>query len=939
MKIPMQSLRRAVVGASIVLAPAGAVVIPSLARAQQSADASINASITTPKQQFGHNIGDDYWLANYDQFSAYWHKLAGESDRMKLVDIGKTEEGRTQLMAIISSPENMKHLDRYKEISARLAHAEGLTDAQAHALAEEGKAVVWIDGGLHASEVLGAHQLMQTVYDLLSRNDPETKRILNDCIILAVHVNPDGMQLVSNWYMKDADTLKRNENVPRLWQKYTGHDNNRDFYMSNQAETKNINHVLYWEWFPQIVYNHHQTGPAGAVMFSPPFRDPFNYNYDPMIVTDLDLIGAAMHDRFNREHKPGVVTRSAANYSTWWNGGLRTTPYFHNMIGLLTEAIGNPTPEKIPFVPEMQLPRADVPYPIAPQVWHFKQSIDYEVTANYAVLDLASRQKDEFLYDLYAMGRNSIEKGSHDTWTISGDRIAAVDSAVAADQTGARGTRGAAAAGRSRGVDDKYYTNVLHDPAKRDPRGYIITADQPDFLTAVKFVNTLRHNGITVQRATAPFSVGGKQYPAGSFVVKTAQAFRPYVIDMFEPQDYPNDFPYPGGPPTRPYDNTGYTLAYMMGVHFDRILDAFNGPFETVNGLASPPAGTVADAGGAAGFLFSHAENDAFTVVNRLLKNHADVYWLKEPVSAHGKTYAAGTFYVSAGSAAMPVITKAAKELGVSFQGTSTRATASDTKLKQERLALWDTYGGSMPSGQIRWMLEQFEFPYTLVYPQDIDGGKLDGKFDALILPSGALSDAAARGFGGASRESDIPQEYQHMTGRLSAEKSAPMLRKFMEQGGNVLTIGGSTSLASMIGLPVDNALVEQAPNGKPRPLPGDKFYVPGSVLSVAVNNNLGIAAGAPSRVDVFFDNSPAFRLEPDAALKGVRPVAWFDSDHPLRSGWAWGQNYLDGTVAIAEAKVGQGQLFLFGPEITFRAQPHGTFRFLFNGIYGGGEK
>ena len=198
MKISRQSLRRALLGAAIVLAPAGAVVIPSLARAQQSADASINASITTPKQQFGHNIGDDYWLANYDQFSAYWHKLAGESDRMKLVDIGKTEEGRTQLMAIISSPENMKHLDRYKEISARLAHAEGLTDEQAHALASEGKAVVWIDGGLHASEVLGAHQLMQTVYDLLARNDAETNRILNDFVILAVHVNPDGMQLVSN---------------------------------------------------------------------------------------------------------------------------------------------------------------------------------------------------------------------------------------------------------------------------------------------------------------------------------------------------------------------------------------------------------------------------------------------------------------------------------------------------------------------------------------------------------------------------------------------------------------------------------------------------------------------------------------------------------------------------------------------------------------------
>ncbi|MEO7042930.1 MAG: M14 metallopeptidase family protein [Gemmatimonadaceae bacterium] len=925
-------LRRISLGATLTFAAATGLVQPSSLLAQQP-----NASITTPKQQFGHNIGDDYWLPNYDQFSTYWHKLAGESDRMKLVDIGKTEEGRTQLMAIISSPENMKHLDRYKEISARLAHAQGLTDAEAHALASEGKAVIWIDGGLHASEVLGAEQLIQTVYDLLSRNDPETKRILNDCIILAVHVNPDGMQLVSNWYMSESDTLKRNENVPRLWQKYTGHDNNRDFYMSNQSETKNINHVLYWDWFPQIVYNHHQTGPAGAVMFSPPFRDPFNYNYDPMIVTDLDLIGAAMHDRFNREHKPGVVTRSAANYSTWWNGGLRTTPYFHNMIGLLTEAIGNPTPETIPFVPDMQLPRGDNPYPIAPQVWHFKQSIDYEITANYAILDLASRQKDEFLYDLYSMGKNSIERGSHDNWTISGDRIASVDSAVTASEKGTRG--GAAASQFRRGVDDKFYTNVLHDPAKRDPRGYIISADQPDFPTAVKFVNTLRHNGIDVERATSAFTVNGKQYPANSYVVMAAQAFRPYVMDMFEPQDYPNDFPYPGGPPTRPYDNTGYTLAYMMGVHFDRVLDGFSGPFEKVSGLASPPAGTVADAGGAAGFLFSHAENDAFTVVNRLLKNHADVYWMKEPVTANGKSYPAGTFYVSAGSAAMPVMTKAAKELGVSFTGTSARPSASDTKLKQERLALWDMYGGSMPSGQIRWMLEQFEFPYTLVYPKDIDGGKLDGKYDALILPSGAISASNGRGFGGPSRDADIPPEYQHMTGRLSADKSAPMLRKFMDQGGNVIAIGGSTSLAEMIGLPVTNALVETSPNGTPKALPGDKFYVPGSILKVAVNNNLGIAAGSASQVDVFYDNSPAFRLEPDAAQKGVRPVAWFDSAHPLVSGWAWGQNYLDGTVAMAEAKVGEGQLFMFGPEITFRAQPHGTFRFLFNGIFGGGEK
>ena len=210
-------------------------------------------------------------------------------------------------------------------------------------------------------------------------------RILKDVIILVVHANPDGMELVADWYMQDPDTLQRNMNIPRLYQKYTGHDDNRDFYMSNLAETKNMNHLMFWEWYPQIIYNHHQTGPAGTVMFSPPFRDPFNYNFDPMIVTGLDMVGAAMHQRLLEEGKPGVTMRSGSSYSTWWNGGLRTIGYFQDIIGILTETIGNPTPMRIPFIPEQQLPRGDLPRADRRRgVWHFRQSIDYSVTANYA---------------------------------------------------------------------------------------------------------------------------------------------------------------------------------------------------------------------------------------------------------------------------------------------------------------------------------------------------------------------------------------------------------------------------------------------------------------------------------------------------------------------------------------------------------------------------
>src|SRR5262245_23735825 len=237
--------------------------------------------ITTPKEQFGFDIGDDYVLVDYTQYVEYLKKLDRESDRLTVQEMGRSSEGRPMYLAILTSPENQKRLSRYKEISERLAHAEGLTEIQARALAEEGKAVVWIDGGLHATEVLGSQQLIEHIYQLVSRTDAETLRILNDVIILNCLVNPDGMELVSTFYMKERDPARRTLNgIPRLYNKYAGHDDNRDFYMSALAETDAINNILFRDWFPQIVYNHHQTGPAGTVMFSPPFRDPFNYFLD-----------------------------------------------------------------------------------------------------------------------------------------------------------------------------------------------------------------------------------------------------------------------------------------------------------------------------------------------------------------------------------------------------------------------------------------------------------------------------------------------------------------------------------------------------------------------------------------------------------------------------------------------------------------------------------
>ena len=490
--------------------------------------------ITTPREAFGFNIGDDYQLATYTQFIDYWTKLDAESPRMTVAEIGKTAEGRPQLMAIITSPENHENLERYKEIAARMARAEDIDEAEARALAAEGKSVVWIDGGLHATEVLGAQQLMELVYQMNAREDAETLRFLDDVILLAACVNPDGMDLVVDWYMRNPLPEERStRGLPVLYQEYTGHDNNRDFYMSTQKETIAINNILYREWFPQIVYNHHQTGPSGTVLFAPPFRGPFNYNLDPLLILGIDTVGTAMHSRFVREDKPGATMRSGASYSTWWNGGLRTTPYWHNQIGLLTETIGNPTPMSIPFRLERQLPSNDLPYPIAPQEWHFRQSVEYSITANRAVLDIASKLREDFLFNIWRMGMNSIERGERDHWTRSPARVAAVEAAIAGESAddGGGGGRGGFGGG---GLSDEMFEEVYLDPAARDPRGYILPADQADFPTATKFVNTLIKNGVAVHRATADFTVAGTSYPAGSYAVMSAQAFRPFVLDMFE---------------------------------------------------------------------------------------------------------------------------------------------------------------------------------------------------------------------------------------------------------------------------------------------------------------------------------------------------------------------------------------------------------------------
>lgn len=857
-----------------------------------------HAQITSPKEHFGFAIGDDYHLANFSQTEVYFKKIAEQSDRISFKVIGKTEEDREQPMLIISAPENLAKLDYYQSIAQKLARAE-LPETEAKQLAKEGKSVVWIDGGLHSTETVAMHQLIQIAYLLASQNDDETKNILQNTIILLTHANPDGQELVSNWYMREAVPEKRAlANLPKLYQKYAGHDNNRDFFMLNLKESQNIARQLFIEWNPQIMYNHHQTAPAGAVVAGAPYRDPFNYVFDPLVITGIESLGAAMSSRLYAENKPGYTQRGGSVFSTWYNGGLRTTTYFHNTIGLLTEIIGGPNPFEIPLVPSRLIPNSNTHYPVIPQTWHFRQSIEYSTSLNYAVLNFAAKFKDELLFNIYRMGRKSIEKGNQDTWSLSPSKVAVVEKAIKNLKAQDEKLK------TQRGNPKQAIDSLLKDPKYRDPRGYIISTQQNNPATTVRFLNALSANGIRIEKANESFSINGKNYPAQSYIIKTNQAFRPHILDMFEPQDHPNDFEYAGGPPIPPYDAAGWTLAYLMHVDFDRVFEEVNGNFTSLP-LGEPLKIIQQPLAKGKFLILSNQDNESFRLINELIRKKIKVFRTN-----------AGEFAIANNPASQELISNS----GLASKGLD-KLPIDAQPIKALRIGLWDTYGGSMPSGWTRYIFEKYGFDFKVIYAPELDKGDLNKAYDVILLPSNALVRTSSNPIA-----DNIPEEYSSQWGNMTVEKTVPQLEKFIKNGGHLISIGNSSSIVEDLKIEVTNHLVDT----ENKPLKREVYYTPGSVLKATVDNSSKSGLGFPEEIDFYFANNNVYRIQ-DSSIK---PLLWFSSDKVLKSGWSWGEKHLKDGVLGFEKNIEKGKITVFTPDITFRAQAHGTFKLLFNNLY-----
>jgi Zinc carboxypeptidase len=629
-------------------------------------------TVPTPESVLGHKPGDDFYLANYQESRDYVRRLAASSNRIKLISVGKTTRGLDWEIAIISSPANLAALDRNKLISQRLAHGRGLDDAAAHALAREGKAIVHIDGGLHSTEVAGAQQSILLAYKLVStQGDPDIDAILDNVILMLwPTLNPDGQEEVVSWYRKNLGTPYEVSPLPDLYQEYVGHDNNRDGYMNNMLESRDVTRTEL-EWDPVIFYCHHQTAPFPTRIFIPPFTEPISSNIHPLMARWLNVLGIDMAAYLDEHGMPGAVHR--VGFDNWYPGFLDFTHIFRNSISFFTETAlySYATPHFYTvndFPRDRQGLRSEIFYssPWKGGWWRLGDAVRYMLGASMSVLDTAAKHRETLLYNRYQAARDNMER-------------------------------------------------FRQEP----PYAYVIPQEQRDAPTAAILIDKLLTNGIEVHQAAQPFAANGREY-ANAWVVLMDQPFSPLVKELFEPQVWPDLRTSPNGAPTRPYDVAGWTLPMQMGVEVASVLKPVTAQQRAVLrpiDAATPPAGSVQGTG--AIFTLSRNTNASFKALN-------------EALAAGGQaSFAKGDIVLSGLDATRAAAL--ARKHAITMQAVA-KAPADAIATKKPRLGLYRPWASSIDEGWTRWILEEFGFGPVTLRNGDVQAGHLRERFDTILL-------------------------------------------------------------------------------------------------------------------------------------------------------------------------------------------------------------
>lgn len=843
----------------------------------------LSQAVPRPEEILKFKVGEDYHLATYTQAIAYFKKLAENSDRIKLFDMGRTSMGQTMTYAVISSAENIAQLERQKSLARQLSVATGLSAEDAVMFSEEGKAIVYIDGGLHASECAPAQHNIQLAYDLVTGNDPRTLRILKETILVLVFANPDGMNLLAEWYHPNVGTPYEVSPMPWLYHKYAGHDNNRDSYIANLIETQNLTRLVHQEWFPVVLYNHHQTAPFPARIWIPPNSEPTNPNVHPLIVRWQNLIGSAMGAAFDSEGKEGAISRIV--FDTWYPGYVSQVVDSHNIISIMTETAlyEYATPH---FYTVFDFPKeyqdftmsAFYPSPWKGGWWRLKDAVDYCLTASKAVLEVAAKYRQELLFNKFKMGQDIIERFK-----------------------------------------------------KEPPYAWIIPEKQTDAQASSLLLNRMILLGIDVYRSSKAFTCDGVSFPAGTFIIPMTQANALFIRNVFEEQHYPDLRKYPDlwqglvqsrkfeGTPFEAYDMMGWTLPYQFGIKVYSANTAVDVPMALEKEVI-PASGGVAGGTGAA-YLIDHQINASFTAMNRILQKGGKVAWAKTSFSAGGKPYPQGMIIAS--GIDRNVIQNLAKDLHLKIE-TADPPKVETSALKKPRIGIYQSWVASEDEGWTRFVLEQFEFPYTVLHDADIRAGTLADSYDVIIVPDHWSPELIVNGY----PKGTMPPAY---LGGITPT-GVRNLKTFAEQGGCLVFLNSASNLAlNNLGLPARNVLKEIKPQD---------FVCTGSLLRVVFDPTHPLAYGMPKEAAAVFMGSCAFDILPSFEAQGEpKSAAHYAPENLLMSGYIHGEKLIQQKSAVLDVPLGKGKVILLGFPVQFRGQPHGTFKLLFNAIFYGAIK
>ncbi len=699
-------------------------------------------NVPDPTTFLGFRIGEDRHLVRWTALTDYFHEVDRQSDRVIVRELGRSTEERPFLAAIISSPETIRNIDHYRQLQHQVSDPR-LPGSQLAVSAS--KPVVLITCSIHSIEVASTLTSIALLHQLATRDDATTHEILDKTILLLVpSCNPDGVDIVYDWYERSKGHAWEGEGLPWLYHKYAGHDTNRDFFMLNLEETKILSKFLYEDWFPTITYDIHQMGSNGARIFVPPFFDPVNPNIDARLTESIALLGSHMALDLTSARRQGVLTN--AMYDNWWNGGNRTTPQRHNMVGLLTESASAKMATPI-TISRDRLGGAtrgfanhklavNFPVPWQGGTWRLRDIITDQMICCRSVLTLAARYGSMFQSNYRDMGRDAIRAGE-----------------------------------------------------AFPPFGWVIPPNQTDIATAYEMAAILHKTGIEIEHVSAPFTNGTTRIPAGSLLMRSAQPYRRHLKDMMERQVYPDRF-NPDGSAEPPYDVAGWTLPLQMGVQtirLDRPIDAKSERLEVVRA----PYGRTEGVGNEKSFSVANESNEVFLLLNALHKKGVPVF-VKRGEDGRSERFSFPS--TPEASAAIDQVLPR-----ISFIIRRDSESPEGVKLSPRRVGIYQPWVASMDEGWTRLVLERRGFAYTSLHNEDILSGKLRDSFDVILFASSPPR-TIREGF-------RAGQTAPPFVGGLGT-KGAAALREFAENGGTLIGLEHASSyLIEELALPVTESL------------------------------------------------------------------------------------------------------------------------------------